>query len=395
MPEPQQRVVEASWRRVRARGLDHGGPPTLAPLRLAELEERRERSRLGTLVPRLRSALAPAVGTGDQLMVVADADGRVLWQAGEAGVRRLADRLGFVSGSAWTEGNVGTNAIGTALVEDRPVMIRGREHYVESHTRWCCAAAPVRDPWNGQALGVVDLSGPVTRGMPGTALALVQLAARVAELEVQQAHVARLERLRAVAAPVVARVGGRALAVDLDGHVAAATGLSAPDRVALPEGLAGGRAVLVGLGTAAVEPLPGGWLLRFGGAEEHQPPTDAELDLRGSAPRLHVRGASGSWSHPLTPRHAEILLALATRRAGRTAGELAEDLFADSSRTVTVRAEMSRLRRVLGPVLCGRPYRVAPQVRLTVALPEDRATLLPGSNAPVVSALRRVSPPAG
>ncbi len=31
-----------------------------------------------------------------------------------------------------------------------PVHIQGAEHFVESHTRWGCAAAPITDPWTGR-----------------------------------------------------------------------------------------------------------------------------------------------------------------------------------------------------------------------------------------------------
>ena len=68
--------------------------------------------------------------------------------------------------------------------------------------------------------------------------------------------------------------------------------------------------------------------------------------------------------------------------------QLAEDLFADPGRTVTVRAEMSRLRRAVGSVLHTKPYRVSPAVVASVELPADLAEVLPGSSAPVVRALR-------
>jgi len=54
---------------------------------------------------------------------------------------------------------------------------------------------------------------------------------------------------------------------------------------------------------------------------------------------------------------------------------------------VTVRAEMSRLRRTLGSVLEARPYRIAPAVRASVLLPA-RGAAIEGSSAPVVSATR-------
>jgi transcriptional regulator of acetoin/glycerol metabolism len=194
-----------------------------------ELERRRAESRLGEFVPRLASALSSVTDAG-QLIVVADADGRVLWRLGSSGVRRMADSLGFVGGSAWTEGNVGTNAIGTSLVLGEGVQIQGPEHFVQSHTRWGCAAAPLKDPWSGRTLGVVDVSGP-SRGMHPAELALVEMAARVTALEILDRRRTELHRLRSRAAPLLAPLTGDVLAVDSEGHLAAGVGSRLPDRV--------------------------------------------------------------------------------------------------------------------------------------------------------------------
>ena len=321
-----------------------------------------------------------------QLVVIADPDGRVLWRAGTSGVRRMADGLGFVGGSAWTESNVGTNAIGTSLVLGEGVHIQGPEHFVDSHTRWGCAAAPLTDPWSGETLGVVDVSGP-SRGMHPAELALVEMAARVTSMELVERHRAELDRLRARAAPLLARISGDALAVDADGHLAAAIGSRMPDRIALPADMAGGSVWLPTLGAALAEPLAGGWLLRLG-PEAEDAATVLALDLT-STPCLHVSGPSGAWSRQLSPRHAEILAALIEAGpSGRTAGALAVDLFDDSERVVTVRAEMSRLRRAVGSVLLSGPYRVSPAVCTSIDLPADPRALLPGSSAPVVRRLR-------
>jgi hypothetical protein len=75
---------------------------------------------------------------------------------------------------------------------------------------------------------------------------------------------------------------------------------------------------------------------------------------------------------------------------GRSAAQLAEDLFSDATRVVTVRAEMSRLRRGLGGTLLAQPYRIAPGVVARLVLPADRGSLLPASSAPVVLGLRKV-----
>lgn len=379
-------AVAASWRRVAAGGLDPGDAPEVPPLSGTELERRRAESGLADFVPRLTQTLTSVIEAG-QMVVVADADGRVLWRAGSSGVRRAADDLGFVGGSAWTEGNVGTNAIGTALVLDEGVHIQGPEHFCESHTRWGCAAAPIKDPWSGRALGVVDVSGP-SRGMHPAELALVELAARMTSLEVAERHRTELDRLRAVAAPVLAGLSGDALAVDRFGHLAAAVGSRAPDRVALPHDVTGGPLWLPTLGPAVAEPLASGWLLRLDvEAGDDDAATSLTLDLRAE-PVVHVDGAAGRWSRRLTPRHAEILLALVQAGpAGRTAAQLADDLFADPARVVTVRAELSRLRRALGGVLLSSPYRVAPGVGAELRLPVDCSVVLPGSSAPVVHRL--------
>jgi hypothetical protein len=379
--------IAASWRRVAASGVDPGGGPSIAPLSEGELERRRTTSGLGALLPQLNASLQSVVDAG-QLVVVTDSEGRVLWRLGSASARRLADGLGFVTGSAWTEGNVGTNAIGTCLVTGSPVQIRGAEHFVESHTYWGCAAAPLHDPWTGRAIGVVDVSGP-TRTLHPAELGLVTTAARLAALEVLEGHRASLDRLRAHATPVVARLSGQVLVVDRSGHLALASGLSAPGRIMLPAAMAVGAVWLPGVGGAIAEALPGGWLLRLAG--EDAGTASLELDLTDS-PVARLTGPSGTWTHDLTPRHAEILVALLRAGpSGRTAAALADDLFADTGREVTVRAEVSRLRRTLGAVVLSQPYRISPSITARLVLPDDPATVLPGSSAPTVVALRRAS----
>ena len=377
-------AVAASWRRVAAVGLEPGSVPDIPPLGGAELERRRSESGLAEFVPRLTNTLAAVIDAG-QMVVVADAEGRVLWREGSTGVRRSADGLGFISGSAWTEGNVGTNAIGTCLVLGEGVHIQGPEHFVESHTRWGCAAAPITDPWSGRTLGVVDVSGP-SRGMHPAELALVGLAARMTSLEIVERHRQALDRLRSRAAPLLSRLGGDAIAVDRHGHLAAAVGATTPDRVVLPDHMTGGPVWLPTLGQAYAEPLADGWLLRLQG-RRHVEATSLLLDLT-SAPLLRVSGSTGDWSRRLSPRHAEIVLALVEAGpSGRSAADLARDLFDDAGRVVTVRAEMSRLRRAIGSVLLSGPYRIAPGVRASLSLPSSPATALPGSSAPVVRRL--------
>jgi hypothetical protein len=107
---------------------------------------------------------------------------------------------------------------------------------------------------------------------------------------------------------------------------------------------------------------------------------------------VEVSGGAGSWTRELSPRHAELLYLLAVHRAGRSAAGLAQDVFGDPARTVTVRAEMSRIRRYLGGLLEHRPYRFAEDAEVDVLLPDDPRDLLPHSTA---AALGRRPPARG
>lgn len=107
----------------------------------------------------------------------------------------------------------------------------------------------------------------------------------------------------------------------------------------------------------------------------------------------------------LSRRHSEILVVLAHRPEGVGGDELLMELYEDESVTpVTLRAELSRLRGLLGAeLLRSRPYRLAVAVdadfdtvarrlasgAVTGALSAYAGPLLPASQAPAVARLRR------
>ncbi|RSS84401.1 GAF domain-containing protein [Streptomyces sp. WAC06614] len=391
---PRPEIAE-SWRRMLAGGVHPDRDARARVLSAAETEERRHLSPLRQVLPVLREGLLPSLDGALHIMVVADPDGRLLWREGAPPILRKADRLGFSVGADWGEAVVGTNGVGTALVARRPVQVFSAEHFVSSHHEWTCTGAPVHDPRDGSLLGVVDVSGPLATMHPATP-AWVNAVAKLAERELRIRHLESLERLRAVSAPVLARLGGRALAVDAHGWTAAATGLAPADRVPLPKGFGPGRVWIHPLGECTAEPLPGGWLLRLDREQEPAGAGRVVLDVR--RPRdwsATVCGAGGSWSQELSPRHAELLFLLAESPRGRSAAELAEELFGDPTRTVTVRAELSRVRRTLAGVLAHRPYRFADDVEVEVLRPADPLTLLPHSTAPSVIRARLGRPGAG
>lgn len=144
----------------------------------------------------------------------------------------------------------------------------------------------------------------------------------------------------------------------------------------------------------------------------HLPRVSAVLPVGRTEPAPHlrvlgvrdatIRLASGTVE--LSGRHAEILLLLAEHPAGLSAEELAVLLTDGRLSPVTVRAEVSRLRRAVGALLASsRPYRLTSPLRSDLEvvrdalgagdLPRALATyvgpVLPRSQAPGVVLVRQ------
>ena len=106
----------------------------------------------------------------------------------------------------------------------------------------------------------------------------------------------------------------------------------------------------------------------------------------------------------LTPRHSEILLLLASAARGLSGDELAVLLYEEDSTASTLRAELNRLRHLLGDqLLASRPYRLVAELTadwlaveahlasgdVVAAMRAYRGPLLPASTAPGVVRLRQ------
>ena len=115
-------------------------------------------------------------------------------------------------------------------------------------------------------------------------------------------------------------------------------------------------------GAADMRPIASGW----------RPTPALTLSVLGrDRARLHT---PGSPTHvELSIRHSELLFLLSQRTAGYTADQLAIALHERDVPSVTVRAELSRLRALLpDDALSGRPYRVTADVRTDVAAVRER-----------------------
>ncbi|MEI6874194.1 MAG: sigma-54-dependent Fis family transcriptional regulator [Spirochaetota bacterium] len=159
---------ERSFRRCREFGIE---PQLLFPRRIlgeAELRERLARKRdLIVAAEPFISRLYDFVRGSGFFAILTDEEGCILSVIGDEDILSEAFALRMVPGAFMDEASVGTNAMGTTLVEGRPLQVSGDEHFIASYHRWTCSAAPVRNA-EGRVIGTLDLTGSVGKAHPHT-----------------------------------------------------------------------------------------------------------------------------------------------------------------------------------------------------------------------------------
>ncbi|MEG3092140.1 sigma-54-dependent Fis family transcriptional regulator [Sphingomonas sp. PB1R3] len=173
--ESVRQPVLRSWLRCTDMGLAQGRRRDGDPLTESELHAlRQRRETLRRLCrPELEMLAGEARETGS-VVILADADGMILDSIGDTGFLSRAAQVALRPGMSWTEASTGTNAIGTAIAERRPIAVYGPEHFFAEHAVLSCAATPILDP-RGAIVGALDISGPFAGGH-GHALGLIRLA---------------------------------------------------------------------------------------------------------------------------------------------------------------------------------------------------------------------------
>ncbi|MCD6527897.1 MAG: sigma-54-dependent Fis family transcriptional regulator [Desulfuromonas sp.] len=123
--------------------------------------------------------------TGFQV-VLADSHGTIVSQVGGQGSPEDMSLGPMRLGDDWSEATRGTNAIGTCLVEQKPIQIHGFEHYCESNHDLACSAAPIFKP-DGSLIGILNVSGDCHLDSLHT-LAMVAAGAKAIENKLRLIH---------------------------------------------------------------------------------------------------------------------------------------------------------------------------------------------------------------
>ena len=392
-------VVAESWRRSEAAGVSPRDRPPIV-LDAAGARRRLQHHPLKALLPLIETVLVSVARYAGQVVAITDADGLILWTAGSAEDLATAERVHHMPGASWGERTSGTNAIGTSLVLDHPVQIFSAEQFKEVLHNWSSAAAPIHEPESDKTIGALSLSGPLTAAHPH-GFSLVVAAARIVEVHLVHDAAQRDEHLKLEYLEITHGDGSQASAVvNPSGRVLAMT----------PIGWLGSRLRLSRDGMPVAPPTEEVTIESIcGGAGFLVRRADGRANGAGR-PRLRleaigrerVEASLGGRVFSLSPRHGEILVILAHHPDGLDEECLAAALHDEPIKEVTMRAEISRLRKLLGSIVKTRPYRIAADVSADFleieALLDTGATdpavgqysgpLLPASKAPAVVAVR-------
>jgi PAS domain S-box-containing protein len=177
--------IAQSWIRCYKAGVDPGYngikrrflSPVAMEQTLAEHQELIEVSR-----PFMKHLYSLVAGSGF-IVILSDQDANLLESLGDPETMEIAERNDLVKGANWAEEEAGTNGIGIALVERKPVQVSGPEHYCKGLHFWTCSAAPIFDE-DHQIIGALQLSGPAENAFIHT-LGMVATSVNVIEEELQ------------------------------------------------------------------------------------------------------------------------------------------------------------------------------------------------------------------
>ncbi len=173
-------VIDQSHERCVALGVSRLDRPDHTPLGRPDLSLVKERNRrLHDQAAPVMEMLQEQIANTHSMVILTDSTGVILHSIGDDDFLERAARVALKPGAVWSESAKGTNAIGTALVEELPTLVHADEHYLHANQFLTCSATPILDP-RGSILGVLDVSGD-HRGYHQHTMALVKLSARMIE----------------------------------------------------------------------------------------------------------------------------------------------------------------------------------------------------------------------
>ncbi|HCH5318039.1 TPA: sigma-54-dependent Fis family transcriptional regulator [Vibrio parahaemolyticus] len=151
--------LSTSWIRSEQAGLKQRRRPEDIRVTPATLQDRRHQ--LNFLLETVTQFALPLFNQlfahNDSRLILTDADGVIIGSWGQPKFREKLTEIALSSGACWQEKVKGTNAIGTAIIEAKPVSVIGDQHFIQHHRFISCSANPIFDHL-GHLIGVLDIT---------------------------------------------------------------------------------------------------------------------------------------------------------------------------------------------------------------------------------------------
>ena len=122
-----------------------------------------------------------AVMDNEFIILLTDNNGCILYIKGAEESSSKLSCVNLTVGAYMDEQNIGTNAMGTAIKEDKCVQITASEHYIAGLQGLTCSAAPIHNT-SGEIVGTLNLTGRSNMKHPHT-LGLVVFGVKAIENE--------------------------------------------------------------------------------------------------------------------------------------------------------------------------------------------------------------------
>ncbi|MCX8520142.1 MAG: GAF domain-containing protein, partial [Rhodoferax sp.] len=173
-------LIGSSHRRSSSFGLHEIDQPDFSVAARGQMSEALEENRfLFQHAAPIMETLYHQIANTQSMVLLTARSGMVLHSLGDADFLERASRVALAPGVDWSEKSKGTNAIGTALAEEHPVVVHGAQHYLQANRFLTCSCTPIFDPY-GKVIGALDVTGD-HRSYHQHTMALARMSAQMIE----------------------------------------------------------------------------------------------------------------------------------------------------------------------------------------------------------------------